>query len=133
MTPGPSPDIRDTRSRRYRVGVLAIVALVALGVGAARFMSVAWDPNAIRDAATLPGRISVCGRDWSEDALGRQVTLDQARAIKSSGEPSIVATGPFAPCPSGPCTSTAAGPCDTVVFVRVGADAYIGYALSGGP
>jgi hypothetical protein len=82
---------------------------------------------------SLPGRISVCGRDWSKDALGRQVTLDQARAMKSGGEPSVVATGPFAPCPTGPCTTTADGPCDTVVFVRAGTDAYIGYSLSGGP
>jgi hypothetical protein len=122
-----------SRGRRLRTGTLAFLALIGLGLVAARIVGTAWDSNVIRDPASLPQQINVCGRDWSKDALGRQVTLDQARAMKSGGEPSIVATGPFAPCPSGPCTATAAGPCDTVVFVRVGQDAYIDYALSGGP
>lgn len=81
----------------------------------------------------MPDRISVCGRDWTKDTLDRQVTFAQARSTKSGVDPSVVATGPFAPCPPGPCTATAGGPCDTAVFVRVGEDAYISYELSGGP
>jgi hypothetical protein len=122
-----------SRGRRLSIGVLAVVVLIALGSMAVRIVFGAWDASAIHDPASLPGRISVCGRDWSKDALGRQVTLDQAREMKSGGEPSVVATGPFAPCPTGPCASIADGACDTVVFVRVGTDAYIDYSLSGGP
>lgn len=46
----------------------------------------------------------------------------------------MVDPGLFAPCPAGPCTTVAQnGPCDTVIYVRVGADAYLDYALQGGP
>jgi hypothetical protein len=90
------------------------------------------DANRIHDAAILSPRIQVCGRTWTIST--RHYSLDEARAAKSGGEPPIVATGPFAPCPAGPCTDVAAVvPCDTVVFVRVGQDDYISYALSGGP
>jgi hypothetical protein len=119
--------------RRVWLGVLALVALIGVGSAIATIIRSGWDPSAIHDPTRLPTRISLCGRDYSNDRLDRQVTLDQARAIKSGGEPTVVATGPFAPCPAGACTTVADGPCDTVVFVRVGSDAYIGYALSGGP
>jgi hypothetical protein len=46
----------------------------------------------------------------------------------------VVDPGLSPPCPVGPCTSVAQdGPCHTVIYVRVGEDAYLDYALQGGP
>jgi hypothetical protein len=115
------------------IGAIVGVVCLAGGAFAGQAVLAGRDPNTIHAPGSLPDRISLCGRDWTKDALERQVTFEQARSMKSDGDPGVVATGRFAPCPPGPCTATAGGPCDTVVFVRVGKDAYIGYALSGGP
>ena len=87
----------------------------------------------IHDAATLPGQITVCGRDWSKDPLNRQFSRAQIQA-QFGDEATVVDPGLVAPCPAGPCTLVGEnGPCDTVVFVRVGEDACLDYALQGGP
>ncbi len=87
----------------------------------------------IHDAATLPDQISVCGRAWTKAPLNRLFSRAQIRA-QVGVEASVVDPGLVAPCPAGPCTLVAQnGPCDTVVFVRVGEDAYVDYALQGGP
>jgi hypothetical protein len=87
----------------------------------------------IHDAATLPDQINVCGRDWRKGALGRK--FSRAEVFANVGAPlSVVDPLPFPPCPPGPCSRDAQNtPCDTVVFVRVGEDAYLEYALEGGP
>jgi hypothetical protein len=91
------------------------------------------DADRIHDVSTLPDHISVCGRTWVKDSLGRQSSADEIRAL-SGLEPAVVGTGMFAPCPTGACTTVAqGGPCHTVVYVRVGEDAYLDYELSGGP
>ena len=42
--------------------------------------------------------------------------------------------GLFPSCPAGPCTPVAQDdPCNVVIYVRVGEDAYLDYALQGGP
>jgi hypothetical protein len=120
-------------SRRRVIGIGGIVFCIVAGALAVQTVRAGRDPNTIHAVGSLPHRISVCSRDWTEDALNRQVTFEQARTMKSGGDPVVVATGPFAPCPPGPCTATTGGPCDTVVWVRTGGDAYIGYELSGGP
>ncbi|MGZ6801350.1 MAG: hypothetical protein ACXVGR_16270 [Mycobacteriaceae bacterium] len=121
------------RSRRSVIGAI-VVAVCIIGVAlAAQTVLGGRDPNTIHAPGSLPDRISVCGRDWTRDSSSRQVTLEKARTMKPGGGPVVVAIGPFAPCPSGACTDTGGGPCDTVVWVRVGSDAYIGYELSGGP
>ena len=87
----------------------------------------------VHDAAALPEHISVCGRGWSKDTLGRMLGLSEIRA-RDGVEPVVVDPGPFAPCPPGPCTAVAEDvPCHTVIYVRVGEDAYLDYALQGGP
>jgi hypothetical protein len=121
------------RSRRLVIGAMVGVVCVAGGAFAGQTILAGRDPNSIHAPGSLPDRISLCGRDWTKDTLERQVTFEQARSMKADGDPRVVATGPFAPCPPRPCTATAGGPCDTAVFVRVGLDAYIGYALAGGP
>lgn len=120
--------IRD----RLVIGAAIVVLCLVGGAFAVQTVLAGRDPTTIHAAGSLPDRISLCGRTWTKSTLGRQFSLAGARAW-SGVEPVVVATGPFAPCPAGACTTTAGGACDTVVFVRVGKDAYIAYALSGGP
>jgi hypothetical protein len=86
----------------------------------------------IHDATSLPGSISVCGREWHRDELERQFIATQLDE-RYEAVPTFVDVGFLPGCPSGACTTTAAGSCSTVIWVRVGADAYIGYLLQGGP
>jgi len=87
----------------------------------------------IHDATTLPERLSICGRDWTRDSLDRRSSRSELLALYGV-EPTLVDPLPFAPCPEGPCAvGLRSPPCDTVVFVRVGEDAYLGYELVGGP
>jgi len=92
-----------------------------------------FSPSGIYDGSNLPYRLHVCGRTWSE---GRTQTLESITADYSPG-PTLVApilAGYLSPCPQTACTATAGnGPCDTVVFVRIGEDAYVSYGLAGGP
>jgi hypothetical protein len=125
-------------SRRLRVIVAAVfVVLLALGriIPTGPILGQIFGVSAptVHDAATLPDQISVCGRVWTRDALNRQFSRAQIRA-QFGVEASVVDPGLVAPCPAGPCTLVGEnGPCDTVVFVRVGEDAYLDYALQGGP
>jgi hypothetical protein len=106
------------------VGAIVILPRVLNGVAGA---------SGVHDAATLPEHIGVCGRGWSKDSLNRILSLAEIRE-RDRVEPVVVDPGPFAPCPVGPCGMTSQdGPCHTVIYVRVGEDAYIDYALQGGP
>jgi|SRR5450759_2816936 hypothetical protein len=125
-------------SRRFRVIVAAVfVIFLALGriIPTGPILGQIFGVSAptTHDAATLPDQISVCGRDWTKDALKRQ--FSRAQILAQFGvAATVVDPGLVAPCPAGPCTLVAqSGPCDTVVFVRVGEDAYVDYALQGGP
>lgn len=124
-----------TRAPKAAVAVLA-VGVLALGTLGLRHMTylpiLDTGGAAIHQAGALPRQIGVCGRDWSEDAVGRYFTLDQMVVLDGS-EPAIVDPGPLAACPAGACTVAAGGACDTVIFVRVAKDAYVGYELQGGP
>lgn len=131
--PGLDPISRRSHYLRIAmiaIGVLAVVAWVFVGVSG---IVARWDGDAttIHDLASLPARINVCGRARSKDALDRQFTLGEARAM--GGAAPVVATGPFAPCPVGPCGLVGGAACDTVIFVRVGQDAYFDYSLVGCP
>jgi hypothetical protein len=117
---------------------LAVAALVLVGVLGAivilpRIHNGVAGTSGIHDAAMLPEHIRVCGRGWSNDVLIRILSLAEIRA-RDGVEPVVVDPGPFATCPVGPCGMTAQdGPCHTVIYVRVGEDAYLDYALQGGP
>ena len=104
------------------VGILIVPRLGNLFVG----------PGGIHDAAALPEQTTICGRGWRKDAPSRQLTLAAVRA-RGGIEPVIADPGLFAPCPAGACTRVAGGPCHTVIYVRVGEDAYLAYELQGGP
>lgn len=118
---------------RWPTAIVATAAGIALALFVIFVVVPGRDPTTIHNAGTLPRRIQVCGRFWTTQPDAPHFTVAEARAFKSSGEPSIVATGPFAPCPPGPCQDVDTGPCDTVVFVRIGQNAYVDYSLVGGP
>jgi hypothetical protein len=110
----------------FRVASLVLPAAVLLACGNG-------GTSQIHDAASLPSHISVCGRTWAKDDLGRTPRLAEIRS-QTGVEPVVVDPGFLPQCPVGPCTTVAADdPCDTVIYVRVGDDAYIDYSLSGGP
>ena len=91
------------------------------------------DTAVIRDPASLPDSLHVCGRTWHKDGLGRQQTEEALTALYQS-PPVLVDPRQFGPCPAGACDATATrNACATVIFARVGQDAYLGYSLSGGP
>lgn len=114
------------------VAIVVVVLGLAIVPGLIHRQILGLGATDIHDAASLPDHLSVCGRRWSKDDSGR--VFSRAGAVSWAGfAPTLVDPQPFAPCPPGPCTATPAGPCDTVVFVRVGEDRYVDYALSGGP
>ncbi len=92
-------------------------------------------PNAIHPPSMLQDRIEACGRDYR----GGHVIRDLLDVEADGHEPVLVDPAPFAPCPPAtvdgirPCTRVAGPACATVVYVRVGVDAYAQYALVGGP
>jgi hypothetical protein len=120
--------VRGTGLATLAVAVLVLASVILPRIGYA-FGGAA----GIHDAATLPEHISICGRDWRKGALGRPLGLIEIRA-RAGVDPVVVDPAPFAPCPPGPCTTAAQeGSCDTVIYVRVGEDAFLDYSLQGGP
>ena len=105
------------------VGLVAIAALIVV-----RFYVyiplLGDDTKAIHDPASLPHSLHVCGRTWHKDALDRQQKAAELVAL-SDGPPQLVDPRQFAPCPAGACGATAGGPCATVIFERVGEDAFL--------
>jgi len=117
--------------------VLVAIVVVVLGLatipGVIHRQILGLGASDIHDVATLPERISVCGRSWHRDITGRVFSGAEMRELPGGGPP-LVDPLPFAPCPPGPCSRSGDNtPCATVVAVRVGEDAYVDYALSGGP
>ncbi len=124
-------------SRSTRRGIVfaafAVAAVLAGLVIVPRIENAFGGSMGIHDAAALPEHIRICGRSWHKDALERQLSLAEIR-VRGGVEPVVVDPGLFPPCPAGPCTAVAQDePCDTVIYVRVGSDAYLDYALQGGP
>jgi hypothetical protein len=98
------------------VPLIVIAAIVLQGPGV----------MSIHDTAKLPDRVHVCGRNFQKAEPAR--TLGE---IRSEGiDPVVVDTGPLAGCPANACVTIG---CTTVVYVRVGDDAYVSYVLLGGP
>jgi hypothetical protein len=122
---------------RRRGWIVVAVVVVVLGLatipGLIHRVFLGLGATDIHLAASLPDRLSVCGREWTKDPSGHEFSRTEIEA-QSGVELVVVDPLPFAPCPPGPCTESGLNtPCDTTVFVRVGEDAYVDYALSGGP
>jgi hypothetical protein len=116
-------------------GLVLRVAVVGLAVvvGWNTLLGFVFGPSGIYDGSGLPSRLHVCGRTWNK---GSAQTLESITADFSPG-PTLIApvlAGYLSPCPPTACSAVAAStPCDTVVFVRIGEDAYVSYSLAGGP
>ncbi|HYI22499.1 MAG TPA: hypothetical protein VEX62_07670 [Candidatus Limnocylindrales bacterium] len=116
--------------------ILAVIAFAVIAFGAEVLRSYFYLPmlgggsGVIHSEDSLPARLKTCGRDWNR-SNGRQYVT--AEINRSDMPPAVVDPGMFPACPAGACTRTAGGPCHTVIFVRVAEDAYVAYALSGGP
>lgn len=83
-------------------------------------------------AAELPERIHVCGRTYGYHWTPTQHSLAEIRAM--TNEPVFVNPWFFAACPRGGYFEYKGNQVNTtVMFVRVGEDAYVTYSLSGGP
>jgi hypothetical protein len=111
---------------------VAVVGL-AFVVGWNTLLGFIFSPSGIYDGSALPSRLHVCGRTWNK---GGPQTLEAIVADYSPG-PTLVApilAGFLSACPSAACSGDSTHfPCDTVVYVRIGDDAYMGYGLAGGP
>lgn len=83
-------------------------------------------------AAELPDRTRVCGRTYGHHGIGAHHTLAQVKEM--TDHPAFVNPWIFAACPRyGYFEEDGERIVTTVMFVRVGEDAYDTYALSGGP
>jgi hypothetical protein len=104
----------------------ALVIAIALTVV---ILQPVWRPGAwFSDPRSLPAQISMCDRQWKRDSLMRSWTAAQASV---GGAFTVVSPGPFGLLTACPWPGTSF--VDTVIFVRIGEDAYIGYELRGGP
>jgi hypothetical protein len=122
-----------TRTRWITAGVLVAVALLVilprLGSG----------PSGIHYGPILTSRITVCDRQYRDGVLVRsRAEIDAEGLPPLLVDPGFLGLVPSCPAPDSdgnrPCSrDPSAGPCATVVYVRVGADAYAQYALVGGP
>ena len=87
----------------------------------------------IHDLASLPGSLHPCARTYAGSRRTDPRTLDQVRTFLGE-EPLLVDPLPLTSCLTGLSAPCAAGSCTpTVVWVRVGEDAYVSYSLRGGP
>ena len=121
-----------------RLGVIyAVIAVLALSIGVLRsfvYVPVLSESRPhIHDGASLPDAIRACGRRWTHDGPERQYSWAELTSTLGL-EPVTVDPAFLASCPAGACTFVAATtPCHTVIWARVGLDAYVAYELSGGP
>jgi len=129
---------RLLRRQNILAAVVLLVALLCVAV-LAGFIVVETQFRPAGSAFGLPTRIPLCGRAFSRSADDARVfTRAEIDAGMSPGyspvilEPSIGEVPLLAlleprPNPSGMAT------CDVLIFLHTGPDAYVGYALEGGP
>jgi hypothetical protein len=113
-------------ARRTLIAIAAFLTILVPFVVIAAIVLQGPGVMSIHDTAKLPDRVHVCGRNFQRAEPAR--TLGE---IRSPGvDPVVVDTGPLAGCPANACTKIG---CTTVVYVRVGEDAYVSYEMLGGP
>lgn len=130
------PDDMTLRRRPALILTVLVVvtAAIAAVVVAGDMLRGARETSAnIWDRASLPEHLQICGRSYRHDTLDRIRTAAEIEEFQGY-PPTVVLPLQVQPCIPGPCDDVAdSAPCDTVVYVRVGADAYVDYSLQGGP
>ena len=124
-------EVDEKEARRRSLVAVAVFAAVLLPLIAVA-VTVLQGPGAtsIHSRFGLPERVHICGRDYRGPVYEQTLAAIRADGI----EPVLVDTGLLAPCPAGACTNVAEPTaCATVVYVRIGEDAYVSYELLGGP
>jgi hypothetical protein len=120
--------------------MVAVALIVAAVFVALPGLGLAPGPSGIHFGPILTTRITVCDRHYN----GGGGAVQSRAAIDVNGlkpvlvDPGFLGVFPSCPAPdpdgNRPCSrDPSAGPCATVVYVRVGADAYAAYELAGGP
>lgn len=129
----------EVRGRRapstWAIPLIGVALATVLALLVTRDALFGTGPTAVHDPARLAGRIHVCGRDYDggSPAIRRASWGRDAPFV-------LVDPAPLAPCdpvvddPAAMCAATLLA-CRTwtVVFVRIGADAYVPFELVGGP
>ena len=116
----------------WRFALNTGLVVLAAVIGWNLLLGFVYPSSRIYPVSSLPARIHACNRDWSE-ANGPPMTSAEVRA-RFDQDPVIVSPGLLAPCPQAPCSRGGdESPCNTIVFVRVGQDSFVGYSLLGGP
>jgi hypothetical protein len=113
------------------LGLAAVVVPAVVLLRSYNYVPVLNDggPN-IHNVADLPDRIRVCGRIYGH-GIGPQLTLAQ---VNDRTDPAFLNPWIFAACPrNGYSEEGGERIVTTVMFVRVGEDAFVTYSLSGGP
>ena len=126
--------------RRQNILAAGVLLVALLCVAAlAGFVVVETQFRPTGSALGLPARIPLCGRTFSRPADDTRVftraEIDAGMAPgyspvilePSIGEVPLLALLESHPNPSGMAT------CDVLIFLHTGPDAYVGYALEGGP
>ena len=96
-------------------------------------------PSAVHVGPILTSRITECDREYhGGDLVRTRAQIDADGPSPVLVDPGFLGFLPSCPAPNPdgnrPCTrDPSVGACATVVYVRVGADAYQGYDLAGGP
>ena len=123
-----------TSPRRIVVVLAALALLLVMVIAATRYFGGAREIEpGVWDRSSLPQRLRVCDRSYRHDALDRVRTAAEIEVWQGT-PPVVVQPLQVQPCIPGPCDAIAdPAPCAVVVWVRVGADAYVDYSLQGGP
>jgi hypothetical protein len=124
----------DGRRAARTALVLMAIAAIAIPVVVARDALFGPGPTAIHDPRWLAPNIHVCGRDYKAgDAVVPRAWTGDSPFVLVEPAPlagcSIAVEDPAGFCPAHPLACQTF----TVVLVRVGEDAYVPYALRGGP
>ena len=138
MTPAAGWTARRPRREDVLAAVIVLVTLACLGV-LAGFLFVEAHFHPVDGAFGIPTTIPLCGPWFSRAADSTQV-LTRAEIETGSipghapvvlqpslGQIPLVALAQPHPVAAGMST------CDVVIYLHVGPDAYVGYALEGGP
>ena len=133
--PGSRPSARTPPPPQARrppslvgIAIVATAGLVALWVTVGVFLPAIGEiGNAVKNPASLPRTLELCGGTWARGAAGTTWTLAEV-FVRDDREPVVVTDSGPGVCPVGACRATAPDEgCATIVYVKAGADEYVPY------